>query len=91
MRNQVYNNTSLSTTEKTQLLNEIANEAIFGIDAGRDPSIARIARINMYLHGDGGSRVYQTDALRYPLEASDADSIEVQRDVQELQKLLAGC
>ena len=89
MRNQVYNNTSLSTTEKTRLLNEIANEAIFGIDAGRDPSIARIARINMYLHGDGGSRVYQTDALRYPPEPSDADSIEVQRDVQELQQLLA--
>lgn len=89
MRAQVYNNTSLSTTEKTQLLNEIANEAIFGIDAGRDPSIARIARINMYLHGDGGSRVYQTDALRHPPAPSDADSIEVQRDVRELQGLLA--
>ena len=89
MRTKVYNNTSLSTTERTRLLDEIANKAIFGIDAGRDPSIARIARINMYLHGDGGSRVYQADALRNPPEPSDADSIEVQRDVRELKQLLA--
>jgi type I restriction enzyme M protein len=88
MRRQVYDNTSLSGPERTHLLNDVANEAIFGIDAGRDPAIARIARINMYLHGDGGSRVYQADALRYPPEPSNADSVEVQRDVQELKKLI---
>ena len=36
MRAQVYNNTSLTETEKQQLLEEVANEAIFGIDAGRE-------------------------------------------------------
>ena len=88
MRQQVYDNTSLSNEEKRQLLNTVANEAIFGIDAGRAPTIAEIARINMYLHGDGGSRVYQTDGLRHPPNPNDSDSVEVQNDVRELARLL---
>jgi type I restriction enzyme M protein len=50
--------------------------------------VARIARINMYLHGDGGSRVYMTDALKDPPEPSLADSIEVSAEVDELRELL---
>jgi len=88
MRRQVWDNPSLSTAEQQRLLEEIANEAIFGIDAGRDPMLARIARINMYLHGDGGSRVYATDSLRHPPEASAADSAEVRNDTNELRNLM---
>ena len=88
MRQQVYNNTSLTDDERQRLLFKVANEAIFGIDAGRQPAIAKIARINMYLHGDGGSRVYQTDALRHPPAPEDSDPIEVQNDVHELSRLL---
>ena len=88
MRAQVYNNTSLTETEKQQLLEEVANEAIFGIDAGREPPITRIARINMYLHGDGGSRIYMTDGLRRVPQPSGADPIEVAREVKELRRLL---
>lgn len=90
MRRQLWDNKSLSKSERDSLLDEVANNAIFGIDAGRDPQIARIARINMYLHGDGGSRVYMTDALRIPPEPSDADSIEVKEEVKEFQRLLDG-
>jgi len=88
MRRQIWDNQSLSELERDELLNEIANEAIFGVDAGRDPMLARIARINMYLHGDGGSRVYATDALRHPPEASPADTTEVRHDVNELRNLM---
>lgn len=88
MRRQVYDNRSLSLTERNALLNEVANEAIFGIDAGREPPVARIARINMYLHGDGGSRVYTTDALRDPPQHSGADTLEIQAEVTELRGLL---
>jgi type I restriction enzyme M protein len=88
MRNQVYANTSLSKREQEQLLNEIANEAIFGIDAGRDPTLSRIARINMYLHGDGGSRVYVADSLADPPRAADADALEDREDVSELKRLI---
>jgi type I restriction enzyme M protein len=88
MRRQLWDNQSLSKTERDQLLEEVANQAIFGVDAGRDPMIARIARINMYLHGDGGSRVYMTDALRHPPEPSGADSIEIRNEVKELANLV---
>jgi len=89
MRNMVYANTSLAAPKKKALLEEIANEAIFGVDAGRDPPITRIARINMYLHGDGGSRIYQTDGLRPEPEASPSDPVELREEVKELRRLLA--
>jgi type I restriction enzyme M protein len=88
MRRQIWDNRSLSSEERTYLLDQVANHAIFGIDAGRDPMIARIARINMYLHGDGGSRVYMADALRHPPEPSLADTPEVKSEVEELRNLL---
>ena len=88
MRRQIWDNQSLSKVERNALLEEVANQAIFGIDAGRDPMIARIARINMYLHGDGGSRVYMADALRHPPEPSATDSAEVKGDIRELRGLL---
>lgn len=59
----------------------MANHCIYGIDAGRDPAIARIARINMYLHGDGGSRVYMADSLKVPPDPASSDSAEVRSEV----------
>ena len=89
MRGQVWDNQSLTQSERDELLDEVANQAIYGIDAGRNPMIARIARINMYLHGDGGSRVYMTDALRKLPVASPQDSIEIKTEVEELKGDLA--
>jgi type I restriction enzyme M protein len=88
MRKQIYNNRSLTSTQRTKFLEEIANKAIFGIDAGNNPPITRIARINMYLHGDGGSRIYRTDALRNIPAPSGADTPEVIQEVDELRGLL---
>ncbi|MFO0843918.1 MAG: N-6 DNA methylase [Gemmataceae bacterium] len=88
MRKQLYDNESLTQQERGKLLDEVANASIFGIDASRDPPLARIARINMYLHGDGGSRVYVADALRSPPEASPSDSVEIRENVGELRDFL---
>ena len=88
MRRQIYDNTSLTKAERTRLLEDVANQAIFGIDAGREPPIARVARINMYLHGDGGTRVYMTDGLRKAPQPSGADSLEIREEVAELRELL---
>jgi type I restriction enzyme M protein len=88
MRAQVYGNASLTKKERDRLLEEVANEAIFGIDAGKDPPVARVARINMYLHGDGGSRIYRTDGLRRIPQASGADPLEIRREVDELRRLV---
>ncbi len=86
MRMRVEENTVLSEDKKVRMNHEIANECIYGIDASRDPALAKIARINMYLHGDGGSRIYMTDALRSVSEATDADSEEIRREVRELRE-----
>lgn len=63
MRSRVRRNGSLSNQQKRNLIKQICTECLFGIDAGSDPPLARIARINMYLHGDGGTSVYYCDAL----------------------------
>lgn len=88
MRRQIYDNSTLTNTQRNKFLEEIANKAIFGIDAGKNPPITRIARINMYLHGDGGSRIYRTDALKNIPQASGADTPEVVQEVNELRALL---
>lgn len=90
MRMQVYENRSLTNTKRIELLNEVANEAIFGVDAGQEPPLVRIARINMYLHGDGGSRVYMADALRKIPAPSSTDTAEGRQEVLEFKKVLEG-
>jgi len=52
----------LSGQERDRLEKRIRNKSLTGIDAGSDPPIHRIARMNMYLHGDGGSNIYFADA-----------------------------
>ena len=64
MRETIRNNESLTYKQKEDLLEEIANEFIYGIDFGKSPPIAKIARINMYLHGDGGTRIYYAELFR---------------------------
>jgi len=63
MVNRVKTNQSLSGDEKKSLIKQITDESLFGIDAGKEPPISRIARINMYLHGDGGSKIFLLMAL----------------------------
>lgn len=53
----IINNKALSTGEKDKLLEQLRYENLWGIDAGKEPPIARIARLNMLLHKDGGSRI----------------------------------
>lgn len=88
MRNKVRANTTLSEPEAKELLKKIADESIFGIDAGKDPPVGRIARINMYLHGDGGSKIYVTDSLDKTVSTLIMDTPEIKMDTEELAHLL---
>lgn len=88
MRRQIRENTSLSDAERKNLWDKISNQSIFGIDAGRDPPIARIARINMYLHGDGGSRIYSTDALDKTVSTQMIEETQAKLELEELRDLL---
>lgn len=90
MRNTVRNNGSLNREAKEKLIDQISNESLYGIDFGKSPPVARIARINMYLHGDGGSRIYYADALDKKLETVPGHEIELTKDQEELKSALDG-
>jgi len=53
--------TRFNEGEKIILKDKICNESLYGIEANE--RVARIARINMYLHGDGGSHIFHGDGL----------------------------
>ena len=88
MRNQIRRNSSLSGEEAHRLQEQVANESIFGVDAGREPPLARIARINMYLHGDGGSRIYAADSLDKTTGTAIDGSQQAKLELDELRALL---
>lgn len=88
MIEKVSSNPTLSGSEKEKIIEKIRDEKIFGIDAGKEPPIARIARINMYLHGDGGSRIYFADALDKEVHVDEHLDPELKAEREELRRLL---
>ena len=78
----------LSSGEKTALQKEIINHSLYGIDAGSDPAMYRIARMNMYLHGDGGSHIYYADSLDKKLGQVGKPSLENNQQLDEVRKLI---
>ena len=52
---------ALSSYDKDNLKNIVQDHRLYGIEANED--LSRVARLNMYLHGDGGSRIYHAEAL----------------------------
>jgi len=82
-------NKSLSGKEQEQFKRTIATERIIGIDMAAEPPLARIARMNMYLHGDGGSRLYQADALDKRMRSEKSDSPELAAEKAELGRMMS--
>lgn len=76
----------LSTTEREDWKEEIRNHHIFGIDA--NGKIARVSRLNMYLHGDGGSKIFKANTLDKHLSIDPGISREEQDGLKELDKYL---
>ena len=85
MTNKVVNNRSITDSEKESLLQHLRQEALWGIDAGKDPEMARIARLNMLLHKDGGSRIYFADALDKKLRIEKGLPLSVRTETKELR------
>jgi len=78
----------LSSRERNEVKKAIRNKALVGIDAGSDPRIYRIARMNMFLHGDGGSNIFFADALDKNVGLVGKTSIEVEDELRSLRKML---
>jgi type I restriction enzyme M protein len=62
--------TRINSRDRTRLDKLVRNERLFGVEANE--RVSRIARINMYLHGDGGSHIFWGDGLdNAPAPAED--------------------
>lgn len=55
------NDSRFNKTKKEEIRDKVCNESLYGIEANE--RVARIARINMFLHGDGGSHIFHGDGL----------------------------
>jgi type I restriction enzyme M protein len=82
-------NSTLSDQERAKLRADVANHSLYGVDVGRDPNQARLARMNMYLHGDGGTSIFEADFLDKKLKTEDFSEIETKGYIDQLRKLLA--
>ncbi|AZN29546.1 restriction endonuclease subunit M [Flaviflexus salsibiostraticola] len=81
-------NASLSNKRREELRMQVAERSLIGVDVARDPALARIARINMYLHGDGGTSVYQLDSLDKKVSPHPTDEPEIVQEKAEFRKRL---
>lgn len=85
MKAKIMANNSYSNLKKNELIDRLCSNSIYGIDAAKDPKLARIARINMYLHGDGGSQIYMGDALNKEMSIDLTDSKEFQDEMEDMK------
>jgi len=85
MKAKILSNNSYTNVEKEELIDKLCSNSIYGIDAAKDPKLARIARINMYLHGDGGSQIYMGDALNKRMSVDRTDSQEFQDEMEDMK------
>lgn len=88
MAQKLKDNSFFTPNEREELLHRLRKEALWGIDAGKDPQMARIARLNMLLHKDGGSRIYFADALDKRLNIERGLPVPVQLETEELRSAI---
>lgn len=81
---------NISATEQADLKRNIAHNHLVGIDVANAPKLARIARLNMYLHGDGGTRIFHVNALDKGIADSPTDGPDIIKEKAELRRLLRG-
>ena len=89
MWDKVDANPSLSESEKKALRKDVAEGAIYGVDIAQEPNLARLARMNMYLHGDGGSSIYEVDFLDKKLNVPTHVTSEVRAETEQLREFFA--
>ena len=73
----------LTTVEREERLLDLHRNRLYGIEA--NPKVTRVARLNMYLHGDGGSRIYTADTLDKEMITEEGTDDESLRWMEELK------
>lgn len=85
----IRNDTRFNAREKKKLEDKIKNESLFGVEANE--RVSHIARINMYLHGDGGTHIFYGDGLDKTPEVAEDLSHEQEAEVKDhLAKVTTG-
>ena len=77
---------ALSSYEKSELKHTIQDRRLYGIEANED--LSRVARLDMYLHGDGGSRIYHAEALDKQVNIEPGLSNDIEEGRKELKKTI---
>jgi type I restriction enzyme M protein len=79
-------NNSLSDDEKEKFRNMIVSQKLWGVDANK--TISRVARMNMFLHGDGSNRIFWLpDSLDKDILIERGIDKELKEDAEEFKKL----
>lgn len=87
MMHKLYNISHLTDLERENYENEIKNNHLYGMEANE--KIARVSRLNMYLHGDGGSKIFKVeDSLDKKLKVEDGLDYEEKEDMEEIKEEL---
>lgn len=85
MWDKVDNNRSLSSSEKEDLKKEITTKKIWGADANKN--ISRVARMNMYLHGDGSNMIFWLpDFMDKKIRIEKGIPNELKEEAEEFKK-----
>lgn len=84
---KVQNMPQLTNKEQEAYIEELRNNHLFGIDA--NDRIARISRLNMYLHGDGGSKIFKSESLDKKFSVLDPGMGDEEKEgIIEIKKYL---
>ena len=83
LTNSINNSGQLTNTRKAELRKELETDTLYGIEANDE--IGRVARLNMYLHGDGGSRIYVADSLDKTLAGEPGMPLDRASHLSELR------
>lgn len=79
--------TGKTKEEKVRAKDVIKTDHIWGCEVGKDPNLARIARLNMYLHGDGGATIFNLDGLDKKLGKRPQDTPDQEREKADFAEI----
>jgi type I restriction enzyme M protein len=85
MWTKIERNNSLSASDKEKIKKKIASTKIWGVDA--DKNISRVARMNMFLHGDGSNMIFWLpDFLDKKIDIEEGIKAELKEEAEDFKK-----
>lgn len=83
---KIDNRSDFTNAQRQKMKKALYINHLYGIDASQ--KITRIARLNMYLHGDGGSTIFTADTLDKHLRSPSGAPGELRNESSELKGII---